>query len=228
MAERTTGDVKTAQDKLQEPIRVLVIAPALAVRTGLRALLSTDQAIEVIREAPALSEYDSTTSGADVLVIALGSGSNLDFQSALPAAASTGVLLLVEDTLPSGWELPALRGRAWGLLPLDSSVEELSAAVHAVYEGLVVGVPALIEPLLESRPPAQHADDVRLVESLTSREIEVLQLLAQGLANKQIAAALGISEHTVKFHVSSIYSRLGAASRTEAVRLGVRLGLIIL
>jgi DNA-binding NarL/FixJ family response regulator len=137
-------------------------------------------------------------------------------------------LLLVEDILPTGWDLHSLHGRAWGLLPLDSSVEELAAAVHAISQGMVVGAPALIEPLLESRPPALGDEAVLLVEPLTDREIEVLQLLAQGLANKQIAAVLGISEHTVKFHVSGIYTRLGAASRTEAVRLGVRQGLIVL
>ena len=228
MAGRPIGSEGIPQVKQQEPIRVLVIAPALAVRLGLRALLSADQAIDVIGEAPALSGFDSLLSGADILVIASSSGSDLDFQSILPATASTGVLLLVEDSPPSGWEIPSLHGRAWGLLPLDSSVEELAAAVHAVFEGLVVGLPALIEPLLESRPPARGDQPASLVEPLTHREIEVLQLLAQGLANKQIAAALGISEHTVKFHVSGIYTRLGAASRTEAVRLGVRLGLIVL
>jgi DNA-binding NarL/FixJ family response regulator len=66
------------------------------------------------------------------------------------------------------------------------------------------------------------------VEALTEREAQVLQKLAQGMANKQIAAALGISEHTVKFHVSAIYSKLGATNRTEAVRIGVRQGMIIL
>jgi DNA-binding NarL/FixJ family response regulator len=92
----------------------------------------------------------------------------------------------------------------------------------------VANDPTLIEPLLESQrqPPVDNAEP--LIEPLTDREIEVLQLLAQGLANKQIAAELGISEHTVKFHVSGIYTRLGAASRTEAVRLGVRQGLIVL
>jgi DNA-binding NarL/FixJ family response regulator len=67
-----------------------------------------------------------------------------------------------------------------------------------------------------------------LVEELTEREMEVLELLADGLANKQIALELEISEHTVKFHVSSIYTKLGAANRTEAVRIGARLGLIVL
>jgi DNA-binding NarL/FixJ family response regulator len=71
-------------------------------------------------------------------------------------------------------------------------------------------------------------DEEPLADPLTEREAEVLQRVAQGLANKQIAAALTISEHTVKFHVSAIYTKLGATSRTEAVRLGVRKGLIIL
>lgn len=228
MARRTIGDDGSLEVERQKSIRVLVIASALAVRAGLRALLSTDQEIEVIGESAALSEFDALSSSADVLVIAASPGSDPDFQTALPATASTGVLLLVEDILPTGWDLNALHGRAWGLLPLDSSVEELGAAVHAISEGLVVGAPALIEPLLENRPLALGDEAAVLVEPLTDREIEVLQLLAQGLANKQIAAVLGISEHTVKFHVSGIYTRLGAASRTEAVRLGVRQGLIVL
>jgi NarL family two-component system response regulator YdfI len=70
--------------------------------------------------------------------------------------------------------------------------------------------------------------DMQLIDPLTDREMEVLQLLAQGLANKQIAAKLSISEHTVKFHVSSIYTKLGVGNRTEAVRMGVRRGLILL
>ena len=218
----------SAQAREQEPIRVLVISPALAVRTGLRALLSTDQGIEVVGEAAVLLGFDSLISSADVLVITDDPGYPPDFQSTLIGIASAGVLLLVDGLLPTGWEHPQLHGGAWGLLPLDSSVEELTAAVHAISEGLFVGAPALIEPLLESRRRAEGDDVEPLVDPLTDREIEVLQLLAQGLANKQIAAALGISEHTVKFHVSGIYTRLGAASRTEAVRLGVRQGLIVL
>ena len=67
-----------------------------------------------------------------------------------------------------------------------------------------------------------------LAEPLTAREKEVLQHMAEGLANKQIALALGISEHTVKFHLSALYAKLGAASRTEAVKRGIELGLISL
>ena len=77
-------------------------------------------------------------------------------------------------------------------------------------------------------PPRQAAGDMRLVETLTSRETEVLALLAEGLSNKGIAARLGISDQTVKFHVASIGGKLGAANRTDAVRLAVRRGLIAL
>ena len=116
---------------------------------------------------------------------------------------------------------------------MDASAEELIAAVRALHEGLIVAAPHLFSRLLANRPQAGEAlvfntPDRALVEALTARETEVLQLLAQGLANKQIAVLLSISEHTVKFHVSSIYAKLGAANRTEAVRLGARQGLILL
>jgi DNA-binding NarL/FixJ family response regulator len=109
--------------------------------------------------------------------------------------------------------------RVWGILPTDVSAEELTAAVHALSQGLIVGTaPLLFES--ESEPSAQGP--------LTDRELQVLGLLAQGLANKQIAVALGISEHTVKFHVSSIYTKLNVTNRTEAVRTGLRGGWIAL
>ncbi len=109
--------------------------------------------------------------------------------------------------------------RVWGVLPNDASAEELSAAIHALSQGLIVGTSTLLfesenEPL--GRGP------------LTERESEVLGLLAKGLANKQIALSLGISEHTVKFHVSSIYSKLNVTNRTEAVREGLRGGWLAL
>jgi DNA-binding NarL/FixJ family response regulator len=104
-------------------------------------------------------------------------------------------------------------------LPTEASAEELNAAVHALSQGLIVGTPTL---LLESEnEPASQGP-------LTDRESEVLGLLAKGLANKQIAVSLGISEHTVKFHVSSIYTKLNVTNRTEAVREGLRGGWIAL
>jgi DNA-binding NarL/FixJ family response regulator len=102
---------------------------------------------------------------------------------------------------------------------MEVSAEELCATVHAVAAGLVVGMPALLVP----------ADQSTLARGpLTERELAILGLLSTGLANKQIALELGISEHTVKFHVSSIYTKLRVSNRTEAVREGLRNGWIAL
>jgi DNA-binding CsgD family transcriptional regulator len=81
---------------------------------------------------------------------------------------------------------------------------------------------------MRGRGKIKLGEDDSLVESITAREKEVLQLMAEGLANKQIALSLGISEHTVKFHLSSLYAKLNVANRTEAVRAGLGLGLISL
>jgi DNA-binding NarL/FixJ family response regulator len=125
-------------------------------------------------------------------------------------------------------ELAPLNLRAWGVLTPDMSAEELLAALGALNEGLLVGAPALM-PFDFARPLfIENAAPDLSGDALTERETEVLQLLSQGLANKQIASVLGISEHTVKFHVSAIYTKLGATNRAEAVRLGVRSGLVTL
>jgi DNA-binding NarL/FixJ family response regulator len=110
---------------------------------------------------------------------------------------------------------------AWGILPTDASVDELSAAVHALSQGLIVGTAALLFETDSERLSGSHGP-------LTEREAEVLGLLSKGLANKQIAATLGISEHTVKFHVSSIYAKLNVTNRTEAMREGLRGGWVAL
>jgi two-component system nitrate/nitrite response regulator NarL len=107
---------------------------------------------------------------------------------------------------------------ARGLLRRDTTPEPLLAALGAVLAGLLVLDPALGGSLAtRAAPPA--AD-------LTPREVEVLALLAEGLANRAIAQRLAISEHTVKFHLNAILGKLGAQSRTEAVVLAIRLGLI--
>lgn len=212
----------------RDPVRVAVIAPGLAVRTGLRALLTLDPAIEVLGEAAYLPELEVLPAGLDVLVIAGRADSITGWAAHLPADPLPAILLLLEDESGSGLVGLPQTGQPMGLLSLDASAEELSAAVHALAQGLSVGTPALFRAFSGEEPTAPRSPAEPLVESLTERETEVLQQLAQGLANKQIAAALRISEHTVKFHISAIFAKLGATSRTEAVRLGVRQGLIVL
>jgi two-component system, NarL family, response regulator YdfI len=216
-------------------IRVAVIAPNRALRAGLGSLLSSNSQIELVGEAAELTEVLDLAPVMDVIVYV--TASSLD--AASPAKLLDGltedeirpaILLLVDK--PDEISLQDLSLPAWGLLPLDATPEELSAAVYALHEGLLVGAPHLMVGLFKSTRSSEAEQELGLLEGLyeplTSRESEVLQLLAQGLANKQIAVSLGISEHTVKFHVSSIYSKLGASSRTEAVSIGARRGLVVL
>jgi len=225
------SEVRTEKGWLEggrEAVHVVVVASALAMRAGLRALLGAGGEVEVIGEAAALADLPTLPPGTDVLVLAVGAAAGPELKKVLSTPEAVAVLLLVEDEPAEARLLPELALRAWGVLSLEASAEELAAAVHALSEGLLVGAPALIEPLLLNLPATREVGEEPLVEALTERELEVLQRLAQGLANKQIAALLGISEHTVKFHVSAIYSKLGATNRTEAVRLGVRQGLVVL
>jgi DNA-binding NarL/FixJ family response regulator len=192
-------------------IRVLLYVSSPALRAGLRELLSSDKTIKVVNDS--VEEEPE----ADVVIASAShaSFSNNDFDP--PSAAA--ILLLSEDPLNVREMKRSLR--VWGVLPTDASSEELIAAVHALAQGLIVGTSTLLfESELENEPLSQGP--------LTERESEVLGLLAKGLANKQIAAALGISEHTVKFHVSSIYTKLNVTNRTEAVRAGLRGGWIAL
>lgn len=190
-------------------IRVLLDVSSPALRAGLRALLSSDRTIKVLNDS---LEDDLE---AEVVITSAPHGSlALNGQIGMPSSA---VLFLRDEPL----NVREIRqsSRAWGILPTDASAEELSAAVQALAQGLVVGAPTL---LFESE------NGVPLQGPLTERESEVLGLLSKGLANKQIAVALGISEHTVKFHVSSIYQKLDVTNRTEAVREGLRGGWIAL
>lgn len=218
-------------------IRAVVVAPILAVRTGLRALLSYQGAlddmapsssVEVAEEATTLAELDNLQPEVDVLVVSSDAFSPKELERLLrDRPGQVGLLLLASDSvgLQSLLDAPL---RSWGILSLDATAEELAATILAIHEGLIVGAPALLDPALSRAwNPEDGASQVSF-EPLTERETEVLQLLAQGLANKQIAVALGISEHTVKFHVSSLYSKLGATNRTEAVRLGIQSGLVLL
>jgi DNA-binding NarL/FixJ family response regulator len=219
-------------------IRVAVAASVPSVRAGLRALLSAGEAITIVDEAATLSGLLPLPPETDVVVAVNPAEAPQVVLQTLGGLGTAALLLLASDQASAADYLAASlaaarrESRAWGVLPQDASAEELQSAVRALYEGLLVGTPALLGPLLRRRKAAEdpqaQVDEEPLAEPLTEREAEVLQLVAQGLANKQIAAALTISEHTVKFHVSAIYTKLGAASRTEAVRLGVRKGLIVL
>lgn len=197
-------------------IRVLLIAPIPALRLGLRALLA-DSDVEIVGEADRLDSPDLSEAEADVIVHASASAARLDLG---PDSASGAAVLALTEDRPTVQAL-AKMGVVWGALPLEASREELLAALHALSEGLVVSAPQFVN----TQPMPREGDDH---PALSEREIEVLGLLAQGKANKQIAAMLSISEHTVKFHVSSIFTKLNVTNRAEAVRQGVRGGWVAL
>jgi DNA-binding NarL/FixJ family response regulator len=156
---------------------------------------------------------------ADVVVAVDGAA-----ERAVPGEDGGPALLVLgdDDTVP---RVAASGHAAWGVVSPAASGPELRAAVAAVAEGLVV-VPPDAARRLGPRRADDDAGDDGPVEALTPREREVLELASDGLSNRGVAAALGISEHTVKFHLASVYGKLGAGSRTEAVRRGLRRGLI--
>jgi DNA-binding NarL/FixJ family response regulator len=190
-------------------IRVLIDVSSPALRAGLRALLSSDRTLRIVNDSlEDQKEADVVITSASYASFSANGGSD---------SPSKAILFLSDEPL----DVRDIKrtSSAWGILQTDASPEELSAAVHALSQGLIVGASTL---LFESE------NGILSQGPLTDRESEVLGLLSRGLANKQIAAALGISEHTVKFHVSSIYQKLNVTNRTEAVREGLRGGWIAL
>ncbi|MCL4274881.1 MAG: response regulator transcription factor [Anaerolineales bacterium] len=200
-------------------IRVAIVSPSHALRIGLREMLAGHPAIRVTGEATTLDDVDDNET--EVAVLASVSSARI------PADYNFAILFMTDD-------IESIRGmltsnlRAWGVLSADAGGDELAAGIVAVAEGLWVGAPGLVEGLMRLPRGRDGLGEESLIEPLTAREMEVLQRMAAGLANKQIALALNISEHTVKFHLSSLYAKLGVSSRTEAVRRGLELGLISL
>ena len=207
-------------------VQVWVVASSTALRAGLRLMLQTGERLEVSGEARSLAELEEAAPLPDVLLLAGEMPPLAELRQAVDFTREPPALLWMTDVLPAEPEFTRLPWRAWGVISLDSSASELAAAVQALHEGLLVGIPALLRRALGPRSPEERPVET-LDDPLTARELEVLQSLAQGLANKQIALALGISEHTVKFHVSAIYAKLGVTNRTEAVRAGIQRGLVI-
>ena len=206
------------------PIQIAILAPTLAGRVGLRTLLGVSNAIQIVIEtADPVTLQNYEWDNVDVLI--LQGYESLEELATLWKSEEQPALLWISDDPQAAKILRGLPLSAWGLLSSEASSEDLLAAVHALYQGLIVAPRRHLEPLWIDNLP-EETDD--LIEQLTPRETEILELLAQGLANKQIALELEISEHTVKFHVSSIYAKLGATNRMEAVRMGLQLGLITL
>jgi len=177
-------------------IRVQIATRSAVTRAGLEALLEEQPGIQVV---DAVSE-------ADVLIR----------EAVAEVSEDLPVVILNDEVSPQN----ALRSGARAALSRNAPPAQIIAAIHAVSAGLVV-VPAEASALVVPQGSLEQ-----MVEPLTPREMDVLEMLAEGLSNKVVAFRLGISEHTAKFHVNSILEKLDAGTRTEAVMRGIRLGLI--
>ncbi|TAK21545.1 MAG: response regulator transcription factor [Chloroflexota bacterium] len=208
-------------------VRVAIVAASPAVRVGLRSILDSAP-FAIVWDRPTLASAvdDLLDDRPDVLVCdADDRGRQLNRND--PMAADSGVSILWIEGADRSTVNPAPRGVAWGSVSRTADGDALRAAALALSAGFIV-IDAATTPaafLAEATGAETSADRA---DPFTEREGQVMQLIAEGLANKMIANRLAISEHTVKFHVAAILSKLGAASRTEAVAIAARRGLIAL
>ncbi len=208
---------------------VLVAGPAGAGGARLATRLGTPKTLRVVVGAVELSlDEQIDTVQPDVLLVDLGAARVGAWLRELGTLRlPPGVVMLTDDPRPAlGVERLRRGGRA--VLPRHASSEEIVAAIEAVAAGLVVLHPEAMTSLRSASLARPGAVAAVANQRLTAREIEILGLIAEGLGNKAIAARLRISDHTVKFHIASIFAKLSAGSRTEAVTIGVRQGLIMI
>jgi len=204
-------------------LRVVVVGEDPLARSGLVGLLADAEDLAVAGQcAPDEAAALLRTTPADVVLWDTGVETPADLEALHETADGGGPVLVVLTGGES--RVPDLLGAgARGVLTRETDGARLLAALQAAALGLVVVDERLSAGALRRRAAAEP-----LVESLTPREIEVLQLIGQGLSNRAIAERLAISEHTAKFHVNAILGKLGAQTRAEAVALGVRSGLLLL
>jgi DNA-binding NarL/FixJ family response regulator len=176
----------------------------------------------LLRASPNISVLSANAAEDPDVIVSDWDRPGEDLPHELLELVPSAALILLADDSQRSWTVEALRSGVRGVLPRDASASQIVSAVEAAASGLVVLQAEDVEGVLAAPRPARSS------EALSPREVEVLGMLAEGVSNKAIAYRLGISEHTVKFHVTSIMTKLNAGSRTEAVTLGIRQGLIML
>lgn len=204
-------------------IRIAVVATSAVRRAGLEGIIRSHAEFQLAGSFGAVASLVSFARPAELDIIVIESDSIHDL---LLEPISDAVIVLLTEVSEARLISRLLRSGVRAILPRGSDPDDVLSAIYAAYDGLVL----LSTPTAESLAAVYGEDPLEvedeLSEEITSRETDVLRMLAEGLVNKEIAARLGISEHTVKFHISSILDKLGASTRTEAVTLGIRRGLI--
>ena len=204
-------------------IRVRIKAASPVASAGMQRLLQGYPQFQVLDEFADRVEADSDAQ-PDVVLADEEEKTDRPHPTLNRSAEQAPTVLLLRGSAAE--RADAFRDGARAVLPAHASGAQIAAAIEAVAAGLGVFDASEMEALLP--PPAADGLADPLPEPLTPREIEVLRAMAEGLANKEIASRLGVSENTAKFHVASVMGKLGAASRTEAVMIGIRHGIILI
>jgi DNA-binding NarL/FixJ family response regulator len=207
------------------PIRIVIADDHAVVRQGLRMLLSLDTELEIVGEAPNGKEALQLARQLepDVVLMDLmmpvmdGIEAIKHLRREMPDVEIVALTSVQEDSTV----IAAIRAGAIGYMLKDSGADELIRAIKAAVNGQVQLSPQAAAFLMRE---VRHEEEP--VEELTERELDVLRLLAAGLANKEIAYTLAIGEKTVKTHVSNILGKLNVSSRTQAALHAVRIGLV--
>ena len=208
---------------------VLIVSQLATVRAGLAALLGGSGDLCVVGEVRSLEAAGLSDQLPEIDVVLLDAPTIAAIEDAALLLAGVGPALVALGPGESANRLAqAAPNFPWGVLTREAAPERIVAAVRAVAAGLVVVDQDLAADALVPSSAATPLPLADTLDELTVREHEVLTLVAVGLTNKAIAQRLGISDHTVKFHVAAVLAKLGAESRTEAVHLAVRRGLLTL
>ena len=200
-------------------IRVVVAAVSAVRRAGLETIVRSEPDLHLAGSTGALSRIDLLVQNATADVVIIDADSLPDALTSNPAA-----IVFLTDAAGARNISRFLKAGVRAILARESDADDIVAAIYAAYRGQVLLSAEAAQSLAAIF--GDEPEEAAMVEEISAREAEVLRLLAEGLANKDVARRLGISEHTVKFHISSILEKLGAATRTEAVTLGIRRGLI--
>jgi DNA-binding NarL/FixJ family response regulator len=231
-------------------IKIFIVAGSAIIRAGLESLLQTNEDFVVTGSAAEISISAAPFNFSvgqiiDVVLVNIEREQDLVDLFALlndnpEETDSPSVVALLPPELQSPeHSIRALQSGVRGILPQDASTNEIATTLISAANGLISLLPETVEDLLSFSAPAnlwnsgtesnkQSFSEDKLIEALTAREAEILEMMTDGASNKSIAYKLDISEHTVKFHVASIFAKLGVNTRTEAVTQALRRGLILL
>jgi DNA-binding NarL/FixJ family response regulator len=212
--------------------KLMVLASSPVSQAGLESVLATAPDLQVVASFAELQDLLSLLESYTVdalLLETLQLPPDTQQQLAELAAEdpSLAIAILTHATQANDWTRLIAAG-VRGLLPYSASAAEIILTLRAAIEGLVVIHPSFRSSVFQEELLTRPSFPLFDIQPLTARETEILTLLSQGLTNKAIASQIHLSEHTIKFHLAMIFEKLSASSRTEAVAIGIRQGLISL